>query len=613
MPTLQRLWQKLLRSLSGAAREIPDAGIVEEDFDAAWYLRTYPDIAAAGVDPWRHFVGHGRTEGRLPCPNRAVVYEYHLWRGAQRIMLPKLAALESDPNACNEERLRAAAVLERWNAAVAGEAAAGMSRGVSPVDCRAGIGAERLAAKELVRQSGWFDALWYLEQYPDIQETAADPFEHFWHIGSREGRDPGPGFSTSGYRYRYPDSDRDGLPALAHYLSEGREKGYEALPAFTGKQRERPGAPVLVVCAHQAGKYLYGAERSLLDILSALSTLPVNLVATLPSAVNAEYLEDVRSRVGTVVVLPYRWWNAQRPSCLESRSNFERILKKYRASALYANTLVLDEPLLAARNLDIPVLAHIREMPLQDEALCRALGADLEVISGRICKLVDVPIFNSATAANAMGMAVAPVVPNTVDVESFAFASGEGARENRPLRVALISSNLPKKGLADFVTLAGLLEQRAAAVQCVLIGQENEHIHQLRTRQSSGELQNLILAGYAATPQEALEQADVVVNLSHFQESFGRTLLEAMAAAKPVVAYHWGALAELVVDGVTGYLVPFGDQDGVADKLVTLAADNELRRELGLAGRARAAREFSRAVVAERLGVVLKGIGVLGA
>jgi hypothetical protein len=45
-----------------------DRALLEMGFDADWYLRTYPDVASAGIRPRRHFVRHGRAEGRNPGP-----------------------------------------------------------------------------------------------------------------------------------------------------------------------------------------------------------------------------------------------------------------------------------------------------------------------------------------------------------------------------------------------------------------------------------------------------------------------------------------------------------------------------------------------------------------
>jgi hypothetical protein len=46
----------------------PDYARLSQVFDAAFYLRKYPDVAAAGLDPLEHYLTHGATEGRQPLP-----------------------------------------------------------------------------------------------------------------------------------------------------------------------------------------------------------------------------------------------------------------------------------------------------------------------------------------------------------------------------------------------------------------------------------------------------------------------------------------------------------------------------------------------------------------
>jgi glycosyltransferase involved in cell wall biosynthesis len=75
--------------------------------------------------------------------------------------------------------------------------------------------------------------------------------------------------------------------------------------------------------------------------------------------------------------------------------------------------------------------------------------------------------------------------------------------------------------------------------------------------------------------------------------------LRAMAAGKPVVAYHTPELAEVVDDGVTGWLVPPGDRVAVAGKAQALLADAALAAKAGEAGRARAADRFGVAHMVE--------------
>jgi glycosyltransferase involved in cell wall biosynthesis len=117
--------------------------------------------------------------------------------------------------------------------------------------------------------------------------------------------------------------------------------------------------------------------------------------------------------------------------------------------------------------------------------------------------------------------------------------------------------------------------------------------------------------GYVADPAQALAEVDVVINLSRFQESFGRTVLEAMASARPVVGYAWGALPELVVNSQTGFLVPFGDTEAVAARLLQLQQRPELKVGMGLAGRERALACFSGERLRKQLARVYGGFGLV--
>lgn len=84
------------------------------------------------------------------------------------------------------------------------------------------------------------------------------------------------------------------------------------------------------------------------------------------------------------------------------------------------------------------------------------------------------------------------------------------------------------------------------------------------------------------------------------RESFGMTIVEAMRCGVPVVSTDCPhGPREIIEDGVDGRLVPVGDVDAIADALLTLIADDELRRRTGLAALASSAR-FDPARIAER-------------
>lgn len=97
-----------------------------------------------------------------------------------------------------------------------------------------------------------------------------------------------------------------------------------------------------------------------------------------------------------------------------------------------------------------------------------------------------------------------------------------------------------------------------------------------------------------------LADTDIKV-LSSWREGLPGAVMEAMAAAKPVVATAVGGVPELVVDGVTGRLVPPHDPAALAAALADLLADADLRCALGQAGQERIRRHFNLARQVSRL------------
>lgn len=98
---------------------------------------------------------------------------------------------------------------------------------------------------------------------------------------------------------------------------------------------------------------------------------------------------------------------------------------------------------------------------------------------------------------------------------------------------------------------------------------------------------------------QAIRTADVLANPS-LSETFGMALVEAMASGVPVVATNVGGMPEVIVDGVTGRLVPPDDPSSLADALGDLLRDPEKRRTFGAAGRELATNSFAWESVAVR-------------
>ncbi len=99
--------------------------------------------------------------------------------------------------------------------------------------------------------------------------------------------------------------------------------------------------------------------------------------------------------------------------------------------------------------------------------------------------------------------------------------------------------------------------------------------------------------------------------LPSLAEGISNTILEAMACGLPVIATDVGGNADLVIDGVTGLIVPAGDVDAIAHSLVRLARSPELAQKMGRAGRQRILEKFSLgAMVATYQGLYDRLLGI---
>src|SRR6185503_17243927 len=97
-----------------------------------------------------------------------------------------------------------------------------------------------------------------------------------------------------------------------------------------------------------------------------------------------------------------------------------------------------------------------------------------------------------------------------------------------------------------------------------------------------------------------LARADLVCHPARM-EGLPNAVMEAMAAARPLVATSVGGTPELVQDGVHGVLVPPEDPPALADAIVSLLADRERGARMGRAGRERIETRFRLSQLAERI------------
>ncbi|HEV2387550.1 MAG TPA: glycosyltransferase family 4 protein [Candidatus Acidoferrales bacterium] len=204
------------------------------------------------------------------------------------------------------------------------------------------------------------------------------------------------------------------------------------------------------------------------------------------------------------------------------------------------------------------------------------------------------------------------LLPLAID-PSFGAASSAPVRWPAPagslslLTVARLSTADPGKGIDNVIrVLPQLLRSFPNLYHVIVGGGDAQPAYEELTADCGvrervffcGELPVGSLRGY-------YDAADIFVMPSR-QEGFGIVYLEAMAAGKPIVAAASGGSTEVVDDGQTGFLVDYADAAALANRLLRLLADADLRRRMGEEGRRKVVKEHQYEFFRDRLKAYLR-------
>ncbi len=207
--------------------------------DEEWYAREYPDVALSGLSPAEHYRKYGILFGRSARPSP--VERKDLPGGS----IPEsVSGLLADLK-CNMKTVRVEKVVNNGKTAplpadnqprMADKSVQEKKPDVEKSRSKsetAGRSEKKYAFDDLIRvveSSGLFNKAWYLSEYKDVARRNIDPVSHYVRHGGREGRDPGPAFSTKWYVGQYGTEIPEGMNPLVHYCLYGREKGYSTKP-----------------------------------------------------------------------------------------------------------------------------------------------------------------------------------------------------------------------------------------------------------------------------------------------------------------------------------------------------------------------------------------------
>jgi glycosyltransferase involved in cell wall biosynthesis len=346
-----------------------------------------------------------------------------------------------------------------------------------------------------------------------------------------------------------------------------------------------------------------GAEKMLLTLMQGLQGRQWRPVLLFHAESGEQpFAEEARERGIEAVPLPPR----AAESGMKRAVRLAWVIREYRADIFHAH---LPWALRCTHGLAAAFLARVPRRVATQQLFAPIENRRKLQRQGAVARLVDRYIAVSHTMAAQLRACAIParkviVVHNGIEVERFDrpgdphFRASLAGGSNRPLVLTLARLDW-QKGLGYLVEAAAEVPEAVFVVAGE--GMERERLAAEVERLGLGERFRLL--GHRSDIAELLAACDVVVLPSLF-EGLPVSILEAMAARKPVVATAVNGNDEAVVDGVTGLLVPAADPERLAAALRRLLADPALARRLGSAGYNRVEDRFSaRAMVAgvERL------------
>lgn len=367
-----------------------------------------------------------------------------------------------------------------------------------------------------------------------------------------------------------------------------------------------------IVCVHQ-GFDLYGSDRAFLESVAAIREgwpqAEIEVVLPREGALAAPAREiATRVVVDPLLVLRRRhlWRLVLLAPFVVLPAVWRAASRMRKADAVYINTLVLLDYLIAARFFRDKTVVHVHEMA--DGPVGRVLGALLRWTSSTV-------IFNSKACRAAYRLPASQaqhVVYNGIAApRQVVPAAYDGSRRLRLLMLGRINRIKGQNVLVD--ALARLPRERRDLIEVRIVGSSfdnDEAREQALRRQVADEGLGHIVSfePFQDDTVPLYQWADILVAPSRLPETLGRVAIEAASHARPTLASSIGGLPEVVTDGVTGWLVPPDDAAGLASALARILDDPVRWRDFGMAARRRYETTFDATAVGGQIRAVVSGL-----
>lgn len=193
-------------------------------------------------------------------------------------------------------------------------------------------------------------------------------------------------------------------------------------------------------------------------------------------------------------------------------------------------------------------------------------------------------------------------VPNVLDTCEYDFNKPVpdiySIRRKELFTIAQIGQLIPWKNHKLTIAVAEQLLRFHTKFEILIIGSDMFNAYPgyrsqlLQLIEKKGLREHVRLIPYQQNLHVVYPEIDVLFHPA-LNEPFGRVVLEAMSYSRPVIAINSGGPSEIVLNNETGFLVDDNNLDEITDRILVLLGNNELRSEMGIAGRKRVVAHYN--------------------
>ena len=195
------------------------------------------------------------------------------------------------------------------------------------------------------------------------------------------------------------------------------------------------------------------------------------------------------------------------------------------------------------------------------------------------------------------------------------YSISKSTKLNSTLNILFLSNMMAEKGVWTLLEACKILKEKGQEFACHFVGKWSDIDEKVFNQKVlEFDLTSQVLAHGAKYEEEKVKyygEADILVYPT-YSDCFPLVLLEAMQHSLPIIASNEGAIAEIVEDEVTGYLVSKKNSEALANKLTVLLKDSSLRVKMGEAGRRKYENEYTLRKFEGRIVEILNHLAVSG-